>query len=457
MDLAGKNEGNVVKAESAQRIWETALGELQIQVSKHNYQTWLEKTLGLSYQDNQFTIGVPNTFVAEYLDRNQRSLIEKTLIGLTQCDTHVIFTVETQDKSPRDEPSSLSEVSYTQKAGSPMFNPRYTFDSFIEGSGNRLAYAAALGVAESPGHAYNPLFIYGGVGLGKTHLLHAIGHKVLDSSLKVRYVSCEKFTNEFITAIQERQTGEFRNRYRSLEVLMIDDIHFISGKEQTEECLFHTFNELHNQNHQIVVTSDRPPKQIPRLAERLRSRFEWGLVADIQPPDLETRLAILQLKAKQRGEDVPRDSLELIARKIQQNIRELEGNLNRVIAYAKLLRARATPELAAKALESIATKSPDKALTPAALMIETVAKSFQLAPADLTSLKRDKEIALARQIAMYLIREQNDYPLAQIGREFGNRNPSTVRHACEKITAESSINPHLRRKISDIRQQIHPK
>jgi chromosomal replication initiator protein len=446
-----------MKAESAQRIWETALGELQIQVSKHNYQTWLEKTLGLNYQENQFTIGVPNTFVAEYLDRNQRSLIEKTLIGLTQCDIHAVFKVEARETSPLDEPGRLSEVSLTPKVGVPLFNPRYTFSSFIEGSGNRLAYAAALGVAESPGYAYNPLFIYGGVGLGKTHLLHAIGHKALDISLKVRYVSCEKFTNEFISAIQERQTEDFRNRYRSLDLLMIDDIHFISGKEQTEECLFHTFNELHNQNRQIVVTSDRPPKSIPRLAERLRSRFEWGLIADIQPPDLETRLAILQLKAKQRGEDIPQDSLELIAQQIQQNIRELEGNLNRVIAYAKLLRARATPDLAAKALASIASKSPERALTPPALVIETVAKSFQLTPADLKSLKRDKEITLARQIAMCLIREQTGSPLAQIGQEFSNRNPSTVRHACEKIASESSLNPHLRRKISEIRKQICPK
>jgi chromosomal replication initiator protein len=446
-----------MKAESAQRIWETALGELQIQVSTHNYQTWLEKTLGLSYQEDQFTIGVPNTFVAEYLDRNQRSLIEKTLIGLTQRGTRVIFKVEVPEQSPPNEPGSQGEVSLTQKASSPLFNPRYTFDSFIVGSGNQLAYAAAQGVAESPGHDYNPLFIYGGVGLGKTHLLHAIGHKTLDSSLRVHYVSCEKFTNEFISSIQERQTEEFRNRYRSLDLLMIDDIHFISGKEQTEECLFHTFNELHNQNHQIIVTSDRPPKSIPRLAERLRSRFEWGLIADIQPPDLETRLAILQLKAKQCGEDVPQDSLELIAGQIQQNIRELEGNLNRVIAYARLFRARATPDLAARALESIATKDPDKAPPPPALVIEAVAKRFQLASADLKGLKRDKEIALARQIAMYLIREQTSYPLAQIGRDFSDRNPSTVRHACEKITTESSLNPHLRRQISEIRKQICPK
>ncbi len=443
-----------MNTESAQRIWAAALGELQIQVSQHNYQTWLEKTLGLSYQEDQFVVGVPNTCVAEYLDRNQRSLIEKTLIGLTQRGTRVSFKVETLEQHLPDEPSTQVGIPFAQRANSPLFNPRYTFDSFIVGGGNRLAHAAALGVAESPGHTYNPLFIYGGVGLGKTHLLHAIGHKALDSSLRVHYVSCEKFTNEFILSIQERQTEEFRSRYRSLDLLMIDDIHFISGKEQTEECFFHTFNELHNQNRQIIVTSDRPPKSIPRLAERLRSRFEWGLIADIQPPDLETRLAILQLKAKQYGEDVPQDSLELIAGQIQQNIRELEGNLNRVIAYAKLLKAKVTPALAAKALENIVTKTSEKALAPPALVIMAVAKSFQLAPADLTGLKRDREIVLARQVAMYLIREQTGSPLAQIGREFGDRKPSTVRHACEKITAESSFNPYLRRRISEIRKHI---
>ena len=227
MDLAERNEGNLMKAESAQRIWEAALGELEIQVSRHNYQTWLEKTLGLSYQEDQFTVGVPNTFVAEYLDRNQRSLIEKTLIGLTQRGTRVIFKVETPEPSLPDEPGTQVEISSAQKASSPLFNPRYTFDSFVIGGGNRLAHAAAIGAAVSPGQAYNPLFIYGGVGLGKTHLLHAIGHKALASSLRVRYVSCEKFTNEFIQAIQERQMEEFRNRYRSLDLLMIDDIHFI--------------------------------------------------------------------------------------------------------------------------------------------------------------------------------------------------------------------------------------
>jgi chromosomal replication initiator protein len=446
-----------VEAELAKQIWETALGELEIEVSKHNYQTWLAKTLGLSFQDNQFVVGVPNNFVAEYLDKNQRSLIEKTIIGLTRRDTHILFQVAAPDQTSPDGAGSLHEVANTQPLGTPIFNSRYTFDSFIVGNGNQLAYAAALGVATSPGTTYNPLFIHGGVGLGKTHLLHAIGHKALSNHLKVRYASCEQFTNEFITAIRERQNEAFRERYRNVDMLLLDDIHFVGGKEQTEECLFHTFNELHNQNRQIIITCDRPPKLVPKLTERLRSRFEWGLVVDIQPPDLETRMAILQLKVRERGEDVPPDSLEFIARQIQQNIRELEGNLNRVIAYARLLRARATPEIAAKALENIATKAPQSEPATPALVIESVARSFGLDPVELKSPKRDKETSLARQIAMYLIREQTGYPLAQIGMEFGKRNPSTVKHACEKISAELSANPHLRRRVSTIRQNLQPR
>jgi len=446
-----------MEAESVRQIWETALGELQIQVSKHNYQTWLEKTSGLGCRDNQFMVGVPNTFVAEYLSRNQRSLIEKTLIGLTHRDIHVLFEVDSQNQPSPDNHSGRGELSGINHPSQHIFNPKYTFDSFITGSGNLLAYSAALGVAKSPGQTYNPLFIYGGVGLGKTHLLHAIGHEATGNHLQVGYASCERFTNEFILAIQERQMEAFRRRYRGVDMLMIDDIQFISGKEQTEECFFHTFNELHDGSRQIIVTSDHPPKSIPKLAERLRSRFEWGLIVDIQPPDLETRLAILKAKAKESGENVPLDSLELIARQIQQNIRELEGNLNRVIAYARLLKARATPELAAQALEDIAASTTNSALRTPVLIIETVAHGFQLNPADLTGLKRDKEIALARQIAMYLIREQTGYPLVQIGMEFGKRNPSTVSHACEKITTECSLNPHLRRKISALRQQVRPK
>ena len=445
-----------MEADSAQRTWEAALGELQIQVSKHNYQTWFGKTSGLSYEGGQFTIGVPNTFVAEYLDRNQRSLIEKTLIGITHLATTVLFKITGQNQYTAAPNDDTREIPPAVNPVSTMFNPKYTLDSFVVGSSNQLAHAAALGIAGDPGHSYNPLFVYGGVGLGKTHLLHGIGHLALAKRLRVRYASCEQFTNEFISAIQERQTKEFRNKYRSADVLLIDDIQFISGKEQTEECFFHTFNELHNDNRQIIITSDRPPKSIPRLAKRLCSRFEWGLIADIQPPDFETRLAILQVKAKQRGESIAPDALEFIARKIQQNIREMEGNLNRVIAYARLLNTKATPDLAAKALENIADKTPGSAMITPALLVEAVASSFQLSLADLKSLKRDKETALARQVAMYLIRHETSCPLAQIGKELGNRNPSTVSHACEKIAAEISISPYLKRKVAAIREQALP-
>jgi len=446
-----------MEAGSAQQIWETALGELQIQVNKPNYRTWLEKTAGLSYQDNQFVVGVPNTFVAEYLDKNQRSLIEKTLIGLTGRDTKVLFQVDARHQN--------SSGSYSvREEPRPRFNPKYTFDSFVTGSCNRLAYAAALGVAENPGHSYNPLFIYGGPGLGKTHLLHAIGHAALANHIQVLYVSSEQFTNEFIKAIQERKTEEFRNKYRSLDMLLIDDIHFITGKEQTEESFFHTFNELHNNNRQIVITSDRSPKAMPLyktkrracvpVEERLCSRFEWGLIVDIQPCDFETRLAILQAKAKQRGQNVALDVLEFIAQRIQQNIRELEGSLNRVIAYAKLLKALVTPEIAAQALEDIATKQPKGASITRAGVIEAVASSFQLATIDIKSRKRDKETALARQVAMYLIRQETNSSLAQIGRELGGREPITVSSACKKIANTINNNAYLRQKILDIQQNL---
>jgi len=439
-----------MEARSAQKIWETALGELQIQVNKANYRTWLEKTVGLSYQGDQFVVGVPNTFVAEYLDKNQRSLIKKTLIGLTRRGIKVVFSVDGKEQN-------LPSSHYTPEAASPKFNPKYTFDSFVVSTCNRLAHAGALGVAENPGHSYNPLFICGGVGLGKTHLLHAIGHMALASNIQVLYVSGEQFTNEFINAIRERKTEEFRNKYRSVDMLLVDDIHFISGKEQTEECFFHTFNELHNANRQIAITSNHSPKSIPKLEERLRSRFEWGLIADIQSPDFETRLAILQAKTEQTKVNVAPDVLEFIAQRIQQNIRELEGNLNRVIAYARLLRDSLTPELAAKALEDIATKAPKDTSPTPALVLEAVANSFQIPMVDLTGRRRDKETALARQVAMYLIKQETNYSLVQVGEELGGRNPSTVSHACEKIANDINASSYLRRKILDIQQQVHPK
>jgi chromosomal replication initiator protein len=446
-----------VEARSAQDLWEAALGELQVQVSKPNYKTWLEKTVGLSFQDNQFVVGVPNTFVAEYLHQNQRSLIEKTLIGITHHNLDVLFHVDGRLQNSLGSSSAQGETITARQTSLPRFNSKYTFDSFIVGNCNRLAYAAALGVAQNPGHSYNPLFIYGGVGLGKTHLLHAIGHVAQASPIEVLYVSAERFTNEFITAIRERKTEEFRNKYRSVDMLLIDDIHFIIGKEQTEESFFHTFDELHNANRQIVITCCCPPKAMWLLPDRLRSRFEWGLVADIQLPDTETRLAILQAKAKQKAAEIPLGVLELIAQRVEQNIRELEGSLNRVIAYAKLVRALPTPEIAARALEDISSKQPRSASITPDLVLEAVASSFQLPPSALKGRQKDKETALARQVAMYLIRQATNSSLAQIGQALGGKNPSTVSHACQKIASDIDASPYLQRKILDIEQKIYPR
>jgi len=429
-----------MEARSAQQIWETALGELQLQVTKPNYRTWLEKTTGLSYDESRFVVGVPNTFAAEYLARNQRSLIEKTLIGLTHPGVEVQFQVN----------------SARVTATSPSIKAKYTFDNFVVSPSNRLAYAAARSVAEKPGASYNPLFIYGGVGLGKTHLMQAIYQLAQTENIKALYVSAEQFTNEFVSAIQAKSTAEFRHKFRHVDMLLIDDIQFISGKEQTEESFFHTFNELHNANHQIVLASDRPPKSMPHIGDRLCSRFEWGLIADIQPPDFDTRLAILKAKAKQQEVEVALDVLEFIAQRIRQNIRELEGSLNRAVAYAKLFGAILTPELAARAVQDISPSANQTTLTPE-LVMKAVAERFRLTPADLTGRKRDRATALARQVAMYLLKEANNCSLAQIGLEFGNRDHATVIHACRKISRDIDNDPYLRRQVLDIRKELqHP-
>jgi chromosomal replication initiator protein len=440
-------------SKTPQEIWETALGELQLQVSKPNYRTWFSKTTGLIYQDNQFVIGVPSTFVAEYLEKNQHSLIEKALIGLTSPGVQVVFRVngKTHHGAYNTGPSMpAAPPTYTK------LNPNYVFDAFIEGSSNRLARAAALAVAQNPGHSYNPLFIYGGPGLGKTHLLHAVGSVALSNHINVICTSAEQFTNEFVSALRERSTEVFRNKYRSIGMLLIDDIHFIIGKEQTEESFFHTFNELHNTNRQIVITSDRSPKAMPLLEERLSSRFEWGLIVDLQPPDFETRLAILQSKAKNRGVNLDLEVLDFIARQAQHNIRELEGSLNRVVAYAKLLRAVPNKALAIKALDSIAGKEPASESITADSILESVAHSFSLTTEDLQSRKREKEITLARRVAMYLIRQETNLSLAQIGQSLGNRDAAAVTTACKRISNDIG-SPYLKRKIRDIQRILHPK
>jgi len=336
-----------------------------------------------------------------------------------------------------------------------LFNPKYTFDSFTVGRCNQLAYAAAMGIAQNPGNSYNPLFIYGEAGLGKTHLLHAIGHTALANNSRVLYVRAEQYTNQLMSALRDKKTEEFRNKYRSADMLLVDDVQFFSGKDKTEENFFYTFDELHSANRQIALTSDRPPISIPLLKERLRSRFEWGLVTDIKAPDFDTRLAILKAKAKQKETDVSADVLELIALQIQQSIRALEGSLNRVIAYAKLIRSMLTPELAAQALKDIAGNEPKTASVTPSLIMEAVVNNFQLTPSDLKGRKRDEVTALARQVAMYLIRQETDCSLAEIGQELGGRTPATVSYAYQKIASDINNSPSLRRKIFEIQQETH--
>ncbi|MBI2287708.1 MAG: chromosomal replication initiator protein DnaA, partial [Chloroflexi bacterium] len=409
-----------------------------------------------SYQNKEFVVGVPNTFVAEYLDKNQRSLIEKVLAGLLPDDVQVLFQVNSFHQSSPAGNGRREQPVPAQQGRLPLFNPKYTFASFVVGNCNQFAHAVALGVAQNPGHTYNPLFIYGGAGLGKTHLLQAIGNMALSNNMNVLYVNAEQYTNELMTAIREGTTEAFRNRYRSVDMLLVDDVQFFSGKKQTGENFFHTFNELHNADHQIAITSDRPPKAITLLPERLQSRFEGGVVTDIQAPDYETRLAILQAKAKQEAMNVTEDILELIALQVKQNIRALEGSLNRVVAYARLIRTMLTPDLAARALKDIANYEPKAAPVSPALIMEAVVNSFQLTPADLKSRKRDAATALARQVAMYLIRQETDCSLDQIGEDLGGRSPATVSHAYQKIANDINNSPSLRRKIFEIQQSLNP-
>jgi chromosomal replication initiator protein len=428
---------------SVPEIWEAALGELQVEVSKTNFHTWFSNTTGIGFEHGLFTIGVPNTFVGEYLEKNQQSLIERTLTGILHREVKLAFLVSGQGAKPLP-PATL-----------PLFNPRYTFDNFVVGASNNLAYAAAEKVVENPGQDYNPLFVHGGSGLGKTHLLHAIGNQAAARNLNVLCVSAEKYTNEMVTAIRERSTDEFRRKYRSLDMLLVDDVQFFAGKEQTEENFFHTFNELHGNNRQIVISCDRPPRDLTSLTERLRSRFECGLVADLQPPDLETRIAVLKAKAERDGVDLQPDVLEYIALQIKENIRVLEGSLNRVVAYSKLMHTMVTSEVAARAIDDLSSKKQQLPPVTPGLIIEMVAGAFQSTLSDVKGRRRDENTVLARQVCMYLMREETEASLADIGKELGGRSPATISYAHEKITGVINNDPQLRRQVFNIRQQLH--
>jgi len=439
----------------ASEIWETVLGELQIQVNKPNYETWLRNTIGLSFQNNCFTVGVPNAFVGEWLNKHLRSLIAKALAAITNTDIKVQFSVYA--------PKQGIPVTVPQADGGTcllaepeivpcQLNPKYTFETFVVGDCNRLAYSTALGVADKIPSDYNPLFIYGGTGLGKTHLLHAIGHVTTSNRLRTIYVTAEQFTNELVRALKEEKAMDFHNKFRSTQVLLIDDIDFISGKRQVQESFLHTFKELYTQNAQIVITADNHPKLIPLLNNKLQSRLGWGLIVEILPPELNTRLAILQLKANKKGVSIPVEVLEFLATQIQDGIRELEEALNHVVAYARLTKASVNLRLAKESLAQTST-SVSQDVSPK-LIKQIVAEHFKITSELLMSKKKDHNISLARQIAMYLLKEEGHYSLSQIGKEFGNRNHSTILYNYRKITEELNNDPKLRNQIAELTKAL---
>lgn len=378
----------------------------------------------LAYHDGTLIILTHNDFSREWLETRYSALIRSRLEFKYNHNFTLRFVT----------PNSMGNLIVPREDNQPSLNPKYTFDTFVVGNSNRLAHAAALAVAESPSKAYNPLFIYGGVGLGKTHLMHAIGHHVLKNykNYKVVYVSSETFTNELINAIKDDQNIEFRNKYRNIDVLLVDDIQFLAGKERTQEEFFHTFNTLHEADKQIIISSDRTPKEIPTLEDRLRSRFEWGLLADIQPPDLETREAILRKKAQIENHVIPDEVIRFIATKIKSNIRELEGALLRVVAYASLNQKEITLDLTKEALKEFFSGNRQHNIT-IPLIQKVVAKYYNLKVEDLKSKRRTQNVAFPRQIAMYLARELTEISLPVIGHEFGGRDHTTVMHACDKI------------------------
>ncbi|HBM74089.1 MAG TPA: chromosomal replication initiator protein DnaA, partial [Clostridiaceae bacterium] len=400
-------------------IWDKTLNIIKAELTEVSFNTWLKCLEPLYMNGDTIVIGVPNDFTKSILEARYQNLILNALKLVTSKKYTVEFILNNEQnikslnvKNKNNEPKNTSDDSNWQ-----LLNPKYTFDTFVIGNSNRFAHAASLAVAEAPAKAYNPLFIYGGVGLGKTHLMHAIGHYILDNTpkLKVVYVSSEKFTNELINSIKDDKNVMFRNKYRNIDVLLIDDIQFIAGKESTQEEFFHTFNDLYEANKQIIISSDRPPKEIPTLEDRLRSRFEWGLIADIQPPDFETRIAILKKKADVDNLNIPNDVMVYIANRIQSNIRELEGALNRIVAYSSLVNKEISIDLANEALKDIISNKT-KVIT-VGLIQDVVASYYNLRIDDFKSKRRTRNVAFPRQIAMYLTRKYTDLSLPKIGEE----------------------------------------
>src|SRR6186997_564810 len=455
----------------AKQVWRAALGELQVSLSPANFETWLKETALVAVDDNRFRVAVPNGFAKDWLETRYRSLISQTLARVVGYSVTVDFEVqEGLSAQSSNQGGEAAQPATTQPVrlesarvggggdgtSSASLNPRYTFRTFIVGSANRLAHAASLSVAERPGHAYNPLFLYGGVGLGKTHLMHAIGNQVIAKFPRKRvvYATSEKFTNEFITSIQQGKIDDFRARYRRIDLLLIDDIQFIADKERTQEEFFHTFNAIHEDGKQIVLSSDRPPKAILTLEERLRSRFEWGLIADLTAPDLETRIAILRAKAEEGAVPITSDVIEFVARKVVSNIRELEGALNRIVAYASMSAMPIGIELAQAVLSNVHYNPKKRQVTPERIA-RAVSDYYGVELEALKGQKRERAIVMPRQVAMYLMRAETEVSLLRIGAELGGRDHSTVLHACEKIDREMQENEDLRRELAAVREIIY--
>ncbi len=436
-------------------LWAEALRQIEGQLNKPTLESFLKVMRPVGLQGDTFVLAVPNRFAKEWVEQRLLGVVRGALSNAVGRDIQVQVTVAEGPPPPAPvrTPSPLPVPPRTTDG--LHLSPKYTFETFIVGAGNRFAHAASIAVAEAPARAYNPLFIYGGVGLGKTHLLQAIGHRVLLGAgvVRVAYISSEKFTNELINSIRDDKTLGFRQRYRNVDVLLIDDIQFLAGKERTQEEFFHTFNTLHEASRQIIISSDRPPKEIPTLEDRLRSRFEWGLIADIQAPDLETRIAILRKKAESEAISVPDEVAEFIAQRIHTNIRELEGALVRVVAYASLTRSPIGVDLAADVLRDLLPPTRARVITIQAIQV-SVAEFFGIRPEEMRAKRRTKGVAFPRQVAMYLSRELTDASLPRVGEEFGGRDHTTVMHACQRVRDTLHRDAHLAASLKRLTEDL---
>lgn len=447
-----------------EQLWQAALGEMELLISKANFTTWFKNAYISSYEEETVIVAVPNAFTKNWLEKKYHSFILKALQNISDNQIKkIIYCVETNKpkEAKQNEVKIKEKVTYPFEKEKTPLNPsglnfNYTFNNFVVGKSNELAFATAKAVAEKPGSSYNPLFIYGGVGLGKTHLMQAIGNELLkiNSAKKITYITCEQFVNEFIKAISNNSLENFKDKYRKIDVLLVDDVQFLAGKDRTQEEFFHTFNALHQDNKQIILSSDRPPKSIATLKDRLVSRFEWGMIADIAPPDLETRMAILEQKTQEKNFPLPKEVIQCVAANIQTNIRELEGALNKIIAFHQINNEAVELESVQKILSSLKQFHKKGAIT-AKQLLQIIAEFYDIKLEDLIGSCRKKNLTVPRQITMYLMRKENNSSFPTIGQEIGGRDHTTAMHACSKIEKEIENNDSLRQDIELIKQRLY--